>query len=267
VRFRVERVLREGDGSTPEGKDRILAQLRPIFETMPPSAVRLDLERLVASTLALPESLMQTLLADRGGRSSQRDRPSRERDLGAEDRRRREHEGASRRSREDAPETQERGSRRSGTLARRRQAELAFLSLCLAAPELGAQALAAIQPEAHFSDRVLQRIAEHLRGGDLRNPVAGTEEWSPEARRMLAEIVVEAGRGPVNEAMLKVSSLQLELGRIDRMIQAARVGGGDATVDSDAESGAVVSELAKRRAQVKRDFDAAQELALQRSGA
>ena len=38
VRFRVERVLAAGDHSSPEGHDRMLAELRPVFETIPPSA-------------------------------------------------------------------------------------------------------------------------------------------------------------------------------------------------------------------------------------
>ncbi len=38
VRFRVERVLDAGDGSNPEGRDRMLEQLRPVFATLPPGA-------------------------------------------------------------------------------------------------------------------------------------------------------------------------------------------------------------------------------------
>src|ERR1019366_6125149 len=42
VRFRVERVLASGDDSSPEGRDRIIEQLRPVFATLPPSAMRME---------------------------------------------------------------------------------------------------------------------------------------------------------------------------------------------------------------------------------
>ena len=63
VRFRVERVLATGDHGSPEGRDRMVEELRPIFAMLPPSAMRLELTRMVSGRLALPESLMETLLA------------------------------------------------------------------------------------------------------------------------------------------------------------------------------------------------------------
>ena len=43
VRFRVERVLDGGDYGSPEGRDRMLDELRPVFATLPPSALRMEL--------------------------------------------------------------------------------------------------------------------------------------------------------------------------------------------------------------------------------
>ena len=62
-RFRVERVLAGGDHSGPEGKDRMLGELRPVFAALPASALRMELMRLVSGTLALPESLVETVLS------------------------------------------------------------------------------------------------------------------------------------------------------------------------------------------------------------
>ncbi|MHB1539039.1 MAG: DNA primase [Solirubrobacteraceae bacterium] len=239
VRFQVELALERGESDTPEGRDGILDELRPILHTVPPSALRLDLERLVASRLALPERLMQGLL-DGGERAST----------------------AVRRTVAEPRPSQARSQRRSGGRrvrgfdARRREVEQAFLSLCVSAPELGADALAAVDPAESFSDPLLRDIAQRLRAGDLREPLAGVDDAPPEARRALAEIVVEAGRGRASEAMLRVSTLQLQLGHIDRLIQTARTGDG----------GTAVSELALRRAALKRDFDDAQELALHDGG-
>ncbi|HTB49951.1 MAG TPA: DNA primase, partial [Solirubrobacteraceae bacterium] len=51
VRFRVERALASGDDSSPEGRDRMIAELRPVFGTLPPSAMRMELTRMVSGRL------------------------------------------------------------------------------------------------------------------------------------------------------------------------------------------------------------------------
>ena len=69
---------------------------------------------------------------------------------------------------------------------------------------------------------------------------------------LLAELIVQAGSDEPSSEMLDVQRLQLELARVDRQIQRAR----------GQESGDV-SELATRRGEVKREFDRAQERALE----
>src|SRR5580693_8331331 len=73
VRFRVERVLAGGDDTSPEGRDRMIAELRPVFATLPPSAMRMDLTRLVSGRLGLSEGLAETLLSG-GAQQSSRER-------------------------------------------------------------------------------------------------------------------------------------------------------------------------------------------------
>ena len=70
VRFRVELTLAMGDDGSPEGRDRTLEQLRPVFATLGPSAMRMELTRLVSSRLALAESVTEQLLASTGGRGA-----------------------------------------------------------------------------------------------------------------------------------------------------------------------------------------------------
>jgi DNA primase len=239
VRFRVLRELESGDTQSPEGRDKVIENLRPIFAGMPPSALRLDLAQMVSGRLALPQSLLEGLLSasdSRSGASNRQSRPG----------------GA-------APPVMGNGSptgRGSGPGAiGAGHAEKAFLSLCIGSPEAGAQALAQIDPAAHFIDGALRRAAEHLRTGSLSDPLAGVTESEPELQRLLAELVVEAGRVPATDAMLEVSALQLELSRLDRSIQAARV-------QADGE----VSALAHRRLEVKCELDTAQERAMEQSG-
>jgi DNA primase len=234
VRFRVERVLATGDHGSPEGRDRMVEELRPVFAMLPPSAMRLELTKLVSGRLALPESLMETLLASQTGR--------------------RQGNQSGRSAPGDTPPVPTTG------LSRREETERTFLALCIASPEEGEQALESLNVDEHFTSELLQRAARHLGAGHLRDPMAdptGLEDGldgDPQMKALLAELVVEAGREPVQSAMLDVQRLQLELARVDRRIQQAR----------GAQSGDV-SELATRRGEVKLEFDRAQERALEQT--
>jgi DNA primase len=244
VRFRVERVLAAGDHGSPEGRDRMVEELRPVFAMLPPSAMRLELTRLVSGRLALPESLMETLLAPQAGQRQGQQRQDKGYGQGR------------------SVEAGVASPARADGLSRREETERTFLALCIASPEEGEQALGSLNVEEHFTSGLLQRAARHLGAGHLCDPMAdpaGVEDGldgDPQLKGLLAELVVEAGREPVQPAMLDVQRLQLELARIERRIQQAR----------GQESGDV-SELATRRGEVKREFDRAQERALEQSGA
>ena len=232
VRFRVERVLAAGDDSSPEGRDRTWEQLRPVFATLPPSAMRLELTKLVSGRLALPESVTERELARAPSRP-----PS-----------------------GNPPQGNGNGARR-GAFSRREETERAFLALCMACPDEGAAALAALDLQEHFSSGLLRRAASHLRHGDLRDPLAiapGEEHGpddDPELKSLLAELIVEAGGEQARPTMLELQRLQLELARIDRGIAQAR-----GTQGSD------VNALAEQRKQVKEEFDLAYSRALEETG-
>jgi DNA primase len=237
VRFRVERLLASGDQGSPEGRDRMVEQLRPVFAMLPPSAMRLELTKLVSGRLALPESLMETLLAPQIGQQQRGNR------------------GSGREASRDGSPAPANG------LSRREETERTFLALCIASPEEGEQALESLNVDEHFTSALLQRAAKHLGAGHLRDPMAdpaGLEnglDGDSQLKALLAELIVEAGREPVQPAMLDVQRLQLELARVDRRIQRAR-----------GEESGDVSELATRRGEVKREFDRAQERVLDETG-
>jgi DNA primase len=247
VRFRVERVLATGDHGSPEGRDRMVEELRPVFAMLPPSAMRLELTRMVSGRLALPESLMETLLSPQT-QLAQTGRPQQSAVH---------QDGLQRAPREGPPAP---GRTSANGLSRREETERTFLALCIGSPEEGEGALASLDVEEHFTSALLQRAARHLGAGHLRDPMAdppgleGGLDGDPQLKALLAELVVEAGREQVRPAMLDVQRLQLELARVDRRIQQAR----------GAQSGDV-SELARSRGEVKREFDRAQERALEES--
>jgi DNA primase len=233
VRFRVQRVLDGGDHSSAEGRDRMLDELRPLFATIPPSALRMELTRVASERLNLPESLAERALAARPVRAG----AGAERSAGPE--------------REGDPQT------RPPVLAaasRGASTERAFLAQCIAEPAAGARAMAELDPVEHFTSDLLRRAVVHLRD-HLADPGAGLPEDDLELAALIAEILVEAGRESPAPAMLESQRMQLELARIDREIVRAR----------GRESGEV-SELARRRAEVKRQFDQAYERALQETG-
>lgn len=231
VRFRVQRVLDNGDHDSPEGRDRMLDQLRPVFATLPPSALRLELTRAVSERLQLPQSLAEQALAARGGRPGAGDYAA----------------GTG-----DAAGT--RTPRPLSVAARGESTERAFLAQCIAGPESGARALGALDLEAHFTSDLLRRAALHLRA-HLTDPGAQLPAEDPELSGLLAELVVQAGRESPAPAMLESQRMQLELARIDREIVRAR-----------AQESGEVNELALRRTQVKREFDRAYERALEETG-
>ena len=239
IRFRVERVLADGDDSTSEGQDRMIEQLRPVFAQLPPSVMRMELMSLVARSFAERESILERRLAteDSGRRGALQERE------------------ASRKSPVNGARA------RTKPVPGREDTERAFLALCIVSPEEGARALASLDVDEHFSSDLLRRAATRLRDGDLREPMkdssaqAAPLEEDPQLKGLLAELVVEAGREQPDPAMLDVQRLQLELARVDRQIQRARgLEAGD------------VSALAHRRAEVKREFDRAYGRVLETTG-
>jgi DNA primase len=249
VRFRVERVLASGDHSSPEGQDRMIDELRPIFAQLGEGAMRMELIRMASSRLAVRESAFEQRLTSASAAAPSSDR-------GTAGHRGSGQQGGGERER---PINGARATDKP--LSGREDAERAFLALCIASPDDGAQMLASVDIDEHFSSELLRRAARRLRAGDLREPLGavngeeGRLEDDQELTRLLAELVVEAGRDEAHPAMLEAQRLQLELARVDRQIQRAR-----------GEQRGEISGLAGQRAEVKRQFDRAYGRVLEETG-
>ncbi len=230
VRFRVERVLASGDDSSPEGRDHTLEQLRPVFATIGPGAMREELLRIVSGRMGLREGVTETLLAAPAGGARAGDRSAPRAAPGAAT-----------------------AGRRIVALDRREETERTFLALCIAMPDEGDAALARVDPGEHFSTELLRRAAQHLRE-HLRSPGADLPEDDPQFAALIADLAVRAGSETADPATLEVEELQLELARIDRQIQVARTDGqGD------------VSDLAVRRGEIKAAVDRAYDRVLEQA--
>ena len=229
----------------------MLEELTPLFSELPESATRMELTTLVSNRLALPDRLAEKLLSAPGNPSTARagsrpqtggeGRPPASAGAGAAD--------ASRRQGGGAPE-----------LHAREETERAFLALCIADPQEGAAMLGAMDLEQHFASPLVRRAAARLKAGSPAEPMkdppgAVALEDDPQLKELLAELIVAAGREHPGKAMLEVQRLQLELAGVEREIQRARASGGGE-----------VTALAQRKAEIKHEFDQANERVLEKSG-
>jgi DNA primase len=200
VVFQVQRILGQADVASAEGKDRAMAELRPVLARVPPSVLRDDLVRQVAGRLELSEARVAGLVAQgkpAGGSAGQRA------------------PGA------PGPGPAGPGASRPPTDPAIR-AERAFLVLCIALPPAGRAALQAIDPDQHITSERLRRAARHL-AGQTEMPLSGLDSEDEELAQVMAELVAQAGRiGQVTGEQLEQQRLLLERARLERAIRRAR---------------------------------------------
>jgi len=205
VRFRVERILSSGDRGSPEGRDRILEQLRPVFADLPPGAMREELQREVVSSLSISEKLVEGLLAGQNA--------------------------AARTAEPARPQVQ---------LAAGERTERAFLELCIALPVRGGELLASMDLDSLFASPLVRAAAAHLRA-HLDAPAAEVDDG--DLAVLLAELSVRAASLDPAPAELEVERCQLELARVARAIAGARGAGAGGLTALQREREALKQEL------------------------
>ena len=202
VEFHVERVLARAEVGTAEGKDRALAEMRPLLGSLPPSVLRDELVRRVAGRLDLSDQLAASLIAE--GAPVAVAAP-----------------GAA-----FAPPP----GARNGTpppvvpqlLDRRERGERTFLALCVAFPREGRALLEGADLDRQFSSDLARRAATHLRI-HLDAPLDGLPDDDSELATFVSELAARAARGgSARPANLEHAWLSLELARLERAIDLAR---------------------------------------------
>jgi DNA primase len=200
VVFQVQRILGRADTASAEGRDRAFAELQPVLAQVPQSSLRDELVQRVAGRLELPERRLESLLA--GGAAAGVPAPAA--------------------GNGDAPTALDQGIRTERT----------FLVLCLAVPDAGTAALAAIDPDEHLTSAALRQAARHLAAHDLESPLAGLSD-DDELKPVIEDLDERAQRYPEpNRDRLEHARLVLDLARLDRAIRRAR--GGDGGGDTSA---------------------------------
>lgn len=226
VEFHVDRVLARAETGTAEGKDRALAELRPLLGPLPASVLREELVRRVAGRLDLSDQLAASLIGE--GASAAPSDPER---------------GASR------PQVNGASAVRSpvpAALDRRERGERTFLTLCLAFPREGRALLEEADLEHHFSTDLARRAAAHLRL-HADSPLDDLPD-DPELSTYISELDARAARGgSARPGNLEHAWLSLELARLERAIELARASAGSA----DPANPGSVSSLSAEREQIR----------------
>jgi DNA primase len=209
--FRVDAALAAGDLSSAEGKDRVLADVRPVFAALGPSVLRDDLLRKLADRLDVTPELVASLLprAARGAGSSGVGPPV-------------------------APAPAEAPS---DPVKRRGANERLFLARCLALPERGRAALGEIDPE-DFATDLNRRAAAWLRD-HLDDPLTGLPPGDDELRDLLVKLQARSISDPAREAALETDLRRLQIEWLERRMAS---GTGPRAV--------LAAERAKRQAQL-----------------
>ncbi len=208
VVFHVERILERAELGSAEGKDRAIAELRPVLGELPISVLRDELTRRAAAALEVTEARLATLLAQDGSAAASGSSGS-----GST-------HGAT--QRQAAPAPSRAPARRNEVLRN----EQTFLALTVALPEQGGKVLSEIDPDELLTSAVLRRAAAHL-AARTDTPLSDLPADDEELARAVADLVALAGRGhsPTPER-LEHARLLLEHRRIERAIARARAGGG-----------------------------------------
>src|SRR3954467_13118811 len=196
VRFRVERELGGADLSGAEGKDAVIAALRPVFRDIPASGMREELVGLVADRTELAPALVASWLA-------QGSRPA-------------SGQGANGANGQQGPPAPPQPA-----LDAAGRAERSFLAQCLASPVAGRAALAEMDLDAEFSSALTRRAASHVLA-QLGGGGAALPEGDDELATLIAALTVLSGGMRNSEAAVEGERLSLEVQRVKREIEVAK---------------------------------------------
>ena len=219
--FEVRRVLDRADLESPRGRDRALAEIRPLIASVPEkTATRDELVRYVADRLNIPvEYLLAELRTPTSARPSSPLAPDRASGSGPA----------------------------SAGIEAAERAERAYLAMCLREGDRGREYLARLTDD-HLSSGSLREVRAWLLD-HFDDPLADLSEREPSFAALVAHVESLSSREPSSETALRLGYLQLELRRIDRALRRA-LGAGDLEGQRD---------LAAARESVRVHMDAAME--------
>jgi DNA primase len=245
VEFHVDRVLARAEVGTAEGKDRALAEVRPLLGPLPASILRDELVRRVAGRLDLSDQLAKSLIGEGGPAAVALPGAGIGGGAGASGT-----AGSAPGARNGAPGPHGHAAPTHVVphlLDRRERGERTFLALCVAFPREGRALLEEADLDEHFSSDLARRAAAHLLH-HLDAPLDGLPAEDAELSTYVSELDARAARGGnVRPGNLEHAWLSLELARLERAIDVARASAGTAEIGGAGS----VSRLGAEREQVR----------------
>ena len=231
---RAARSSTTGDRRARRARTRCSTSCAPTFAALPTIARRALRDELVAdvatgSTCA-PSSRSSSSRSRRGARRSRADAARRAAPPPAPPRPRRSRDRVGDPGRSGRVVRRRRAAAARGPTWRRssratEEVERRFLAFCLALPDLGAEALAKIDPAEHFTSAARPPRGRSTCATTSPTPREGVAaDDDPELARSSPSSTVRAGREPASPATLDAQRLQLELRRLDRRLAAIRAG-------------------------------------------
>jgi DNA primase len=235
VRFQVERELERGDLTDAEGKDKVIAALRPVFATLPPSALREELVDVVTAGVALDRAKVSSWLSmpveeeetappvpagvgAQAGSQAQHGAPAQRQYGGG----RNGGGGGWQPRRSFEPDVGP--AKRKGSLVA--QAERAFLAQCVVTPSLARELLPKLD-KATFSSEFMGRLATHLEG-NLEEPTANIDEGDDLLRNAVSGLIADSAGLSNSPTVLRRELALVELKRLERDHRSA-ISAGDGT--------------------------------------
>jgi DNA primase len=181
--FEVRRVIAGADLSTPRGRDRALAEARPVIATVPPNtATRDELVRFVADRLDVDRNYLMSQAAAAPSRTAQPAAPAR------------------------AP---------LDAVARK---ERTFITMCIGS-EMGREYLERLTAD-HFSYEPLWRVRTHLIS-NWDDPLIALADDDESFAVLIKDVVLRADNEEVPSEVLRLTFLQIDFARVNRELRRA----------------------------------------------
>jgi len=222
--FHVRTLLDDGDLETPPGRDRALDEVVTVLAAMPDSITREELAREIADRLGADPALVKRRMSSAPG---ERDGPA---------------TPPPRKGPADGAAQGQAAAPRP--LSSRERRERALLAMCIASPAEGKKLLARLTDE-HLSGPTSVRARDWL-AQHLDDPMGGIDREDEELLSLVQRLVVDADREPASAAAMEINLLELELAMLERRIEVAVSGGGDAPADLQRQRANVAEKIARQ---------------------
>jgi DNA primase len=202
--FEARRLLASADLGEPAARDRALAELVPILQSVDATSVLRDhLMRLVADKLSVPPENLHALLEAAGRAPVVATRPI----------------AARERAPEGAPASDRFRREPRPTVEAVARVEREFLTMCLADATNGREYLERLEDD-HFSSAPLRRVRDHLTS-HFDDPLADLPQDDPQLAAHVTDVAMRSEEEHASGEALRLTFLQLELQRVARQLRGA----------------------------------------------